>query len=728
MLNKKTFKIKGMHCASCAQIIESKLKKIDGINKIAVNFATEKVAVEFDSEKSSLEKMNQEISKLGYRFEIDNKEDNSNKDKIQNLKLLFVIPVGLLTFSLKIRDLLALIWPKIPSIPIQTKHWDLILMFTSLLVIILVGRPFLKGIINFVKFRVANMDTLIGLGTMTAFLYSTIIILFPAIKIKLNLPNQVYFDTVIGIIAFVTLGKYLESRSKAKTGETIKKLLGLQAKTALVQRNGKEIEIPMNQVILGDIVIIKPGMKIPIDGLIIEGSSSIDESMISGESMPIDKKVGDKVFGATINKQGSFLFKANKIGDKTLLSQIIKIVEEAQGSKAPIQSLADKISGIFVPVVLVIAILSFLVWLIIGQNLTFAILSLVGVLVIACPCALGLATPTAITVGVGRGAENGILIKNAESLERLSKVDIVVMDKTGTLTKGEPKVTDIVVLDKNFDEEKLLKYAASVEKLSEHPLAQTIVKEAKDRNIELLKCSDFLNKEGIGVQGKVNNKKVIISKSEQKNNKLASQGKTVVDIKINNKLVGQIAMSDVVKDEALETIEKLHQKGLKVIMITGDNQQAANFVADQLGINEVIAGVLPWEKAEKIKELQEKGHKVVMVGDGINDAPPLVQSDVGIAMATGSDIAIESAGITILGGDIKKLPQAIELAKATILIVKQNLFWAFIYNTIGVPLASGIFYPIFGIFLNPIFAGMAMAVSSVSVVGNSLRLKVKRIK
>lgn len=727
MLNKKTFKIKGMHCASCAQIIETKLKKTEGIDKIAVNFATEKVFVYFDSEKSSLEKMNQVISKLGYTFETNN-QDNSNKNKINNLKLLFVLPVGLLTFALKIRDLLAVIWPKIPSIPIQVKHWDLILMVTSLIVIILVGRPFLKGVINFIKFRVANMDTLIGLGTITAFVYSAIIILFPTIKVRLDLPDQVYFDTVIGIIAFVTLGKYLESRSKAKTGETIKKLLALQAKTAIVSRDGQEIEIPINQVILGDLVIIKPGMKIPIDGVIFEGSTSVDESMISGESMPVDKKVGDKVFGATINKQGSFIFKANKIGDKTLLSQIIKIVEAAQGSKAPIQNLADKISAIFVPIVLVIALLSFLIWLIIGQSLTFAILSLVGVLVIACPCALGLATPTAITVGVGRGAENGILIKNAESLEKLSKIDIVVMDKTGTLTKGQPKVTDIIILDKNFDQEKLLKYSASVEKLSEHPLAQTIVQAAKDRHITLLKCSDFINKEGIGVQGIVNNKKVSISKSEQKNNKLSRQGKTVVDIKINNKIVGQIAMSDVIKDEAIETIKKLHNKGLKVIMITGDNKQAAQFIAKQLEIDQVIAGVLPWQKAEEIKKLQVTGLKVVMVGDGINDAPPLVQSDVGIAMATGSDIAIESAGMTILGGDIKKVPQAIELAKATMIIVKQNLFWAFIYNTIGIPLASGIFYPIFGIFLNPIFAGMAMAVSSLSVVGNSLRLKVKRIK
>lgn len=715
-----------MHCASCAQIIETKLKKIPGINNIAVNFATEKASVDFDSKKSSLEKMNQEISKLGYSFEVDNK-DSPTKNKINNLKLLFVLPVGFLTFGLKIRDLLSIIWPKIPSIPIQARHWDLILMFTSLIVILLVGTSFLKGIINFIKFRVANMDTLIGIGTVTAFIYSTIILLFPVVKVKLNLPDQVYFDTVIGIIAFVTLGKYLESRSKAKTGETIKKLLGLQAKTATVSRNGKEIEVPLSQVVIGDLIIIKPGMKIPVDGIITQGSTSIDESMISGESMPVDKKVGDKVFGATINKQGSFLFKANKIGDKTLLSQIIKIVEEAQGSKAPIQSLADKISGIFVPIVLVIALLSFIIWFFVGQNLTFAILSLVGVLVIACPCALGLATPTAITVGVGRGAENGILIKNAESLEKLSKIDVVIMDKTGTLTKGEPKITDIISLDKNFNQEKLLKYTASVEKLSEHPLAQTIVEEAKDKKIKLMKCTNFLNKEGIGVQGKVNNKKIEISKSTQKNNKLASQGKTVVDIKINNKIVGQIAMSDVIKDEAIETISKLHHKNLKVIMITGDNQQAAQFVASQLNIDKVIAGVLPWEKAEEIKKLQEKGFKVAMVGDGINDAPPLVQSDVGIAMATGSDIAIESAGMTILGGDIKKVPQAIELAKATMVTVKQNLFWAFIYNTIGIPLASGIFYPIFGIFLNPIFAGMAMAVSSLSVVGNSLRLKVKRI-
>jgi P-type Cu+ transporter len=728
MLSNKVLKVKGMHCASCSQIIENKLKTTEGIKKINVSFATEKAKVDFDPKKINIPKINEIISKFGYSFELDNKINNKEKKHLENRKLWIVLPISIFVFGLIIRDLLAFIWTGIPSLPIETDLWNIILMFLSAIIFLLVGRPFLKGIINFLRFGIANMDTLIGIGTMTAFIYSTVIVLFPTIKIKLNLPDQVYFDAVIGVIGFVTFGKYLENNSKEKTGETIKKLLGLQAKTALILKNNREIEIPISEVKIGDILIVKPGAKIPVDGVITSGYSSIDESMISGEAIPVDKKVGNQVIGATINKQGSFQFRATKVGTETVLAQIIKIVEEAQGSKAPIQNLADKISGVFVPIVLIIGLLSFGLWLIIGHSLSLAILSLVGVLVIACPCALGLATPTAIIVGVGRGAENGILIKNAESLERLNKVDTIIMDKTGTITKGEAEVTDVVVIDKNFKEEEIVKYVSSVENLSEHPLAKTIVREAKQRKIELSKCSNFKNMEGIGVEGKVDNKLIEVLKSKKKNKSLEKQGKTVVDIKIEGKLVGQIAMSDTIKDEAIMAVESLHKKGIKVIMMTGDSIRAANFIAKQVKIDEVIAGVMPGQKAEKVAELQENGLKVAMVGDGINDAPALVQAEVGIAMATGSDIAIESAGITILGGDIQKVSQAIGLAKATMKTVKENLFWAFIYNLVGIPLASGVLYPIFGIFLNPIFAGMAMAGSSVSVVGNSLRLKVRRIK
>ena len=725
MSQNREIKIEGMHCASCSQIIESRLKKLEGIEKAEVSFATEKLKLEFDEEKINLEKIDGELKKLGYKLKTEEKE--KKKDVWKKEKIILVLIIAIFILGLVMRDLLALIWPTIPAWPISGQKWNLILMVLATVVFGLVGKPFLKGIKNFLRFGAANMDTLIGIGTTTAFVYSAVITLWPAVRVKLNLPEMVYFDAVIGVLGFVTLGKYLESNSKEKTGETIKKLLGLQAKTALVIREGKEMEIALAEVVVGDVLIIKPGAKIPVDGIIIEGNSSVDESMISGEPIPVDKKIGDEVIGATINKQGSLEMRATKVGEKTVLAQIIKIVEEAQSSKAPIQALADKISGVFVPIVLGIAAVSFLGWLILGQSLSWAILSLVGVLVIACPCALGLATPTAIIVGVGRGAENGILIKNAESLERLSKIDTVVMDKTGTITKGEAKVTDVIIIDKNFDEEKILMMAGSVEKLSEHPLAKTIVNETNLRKIELKKCSDFRNNEGIGVEGKVDDKKVEIKKLAEKN-ELIDQGKTVVEVKINNKRVGLIAMSDTVKEGVGEVVKKLKNKGIRVVMLTGDNKRAAETIAREVGIETVIAEVRPDEKANKILELQKSGAKVAMVGDGINDAPALVQAEVGVAMATGSDIAIESAGITILGGEIEKVDMAIGLAKATMATVKENLFWAFIYNLVGIPLAAGWLYPLFGIFLNPVFAGMAMAGSSVSVVSNSLRLRLKKIK
>ena len=501
-----------------------------------------------------------------------------------------------------------------------------------------------------------------------------------------------------------------------------------------------EKEIPISDVKIGDIIIVKPGMKIPVDGQITEGRSSIDESMITGESIPVDKRVEDLVVGATINKQGSFKFKATKVGSDTVLAQIIKMVEEAQGSKAPIQAMADKISSIFVPIVLIIAFLTLIIWLIVGSQLigfspalSFGLISFVGILVIACPCALGLATPTAIIVGVGKGAQYGILIKNAESLEKLAKVDTIVFDKTGTITKGEPEVTDIVVLDENLNHNDILQIAASLENHSEHPLAQAIVKKAKAKNINLLEVKNFNSLEGVGVTGEINSKIIEIHKPDINDGKvpgiisLQTQGKTVVIIKLNKKAVGLIALADTLKNEAVEAIKAIHKQGLKTIMLTGDNKLAARYIANLAGIDEVIAEVLPHEKANKIKELQAKGEIVAMAGDGINDAPALVQADVGIAMATGTDVAIESAGITLLSGDIRKIAQAVVLAKSTIMTVKQNLFWAFIYNIIGIPVAAGILYPVWGIMLNPIFAGLAMAGSSVSVVSNSLRLKTKRL-
>jgi len=731
MTKTETLKIKGMHCASCASIIESKLSKLDGVKSIGVNFATETAKVQYQENEINPEIMNQSISKLGYSFEISENHEH-HKDDNQN-KVQFVLPISLFVFLVMLWDIAAKSFSFIPNLPIPMEFLNLIFLILSTVVIFWIGKPFLQGVLRFFKFGVANMDTLIGIGTGVAYIYSAIITLLPQVRNYLHLPSETYFDVTIVVIGFITLGKYLESNSKQKTGETIKKLLGLQAKTALVLRNGKEIEIPILEVKIGDLIIIKPGAKIPVDGIITKGTSSIDESMVSGEPLPVDKKIGDEVIGATINKQGSFLFKATKIGTDTVLSQIIKIVEEAQGSKAPIQALADKISAVFVPIVLIIAVLSFVLWLILGipsfglsTSLSFALLSFVGVLVIACPCALGLATPTAIIVGVGKGAENGILIKNAESLEKLSQIDVVVMDKTGTITKGQPQVTDIISLDEDYDEKEILKYAASVEKLSEHPLAQTIVNKAGFLKIKLIDCQDFMSKEGVGVTGKINKKTVSVHKLNQ-TDELINQGKTVVAVDVDNKIIGKIALSDTVKDEAVEAIKRIHQQGIKVIMLTGDNQKSAEFIAKQVGIDEVIAEVLPWEKANKIKELQSLNQKVAMVGDGINDAPALVQADVGIAMATGTDIAIESAGITLLHGDIQKISQTIKLARLTMKTVKQNLFWAFIYNIIGIPIASGVLYPFLGIVLNPIFAGLAMSFSSVSVVTNSLRLKNKKL-
>jgi len=718
-------KIKGMHCVACANIITNKVSKLAGVKKIEVSYASETAKIDFQENITNLEKIDQEISKLGYRLDLDLGKNEQKKADNEIDKIYFSLPISVFVFLVMIWDILSKAIKEIPKLPIPMDFLNIIFGGLATVFMFWIGKSFLMGIVRFIKFGVANMDTLVGIGTGTAWIYSSLVILFPQIKTRFGLPNETYFDVTIVVIGLVTFGKYLESRSKEKTGETIKKLLGLQAKTALVWRDKKEVEIPIEEVKLGEIVIIKPGTKIPNDGIIIEGFTSIDESMISGEALPVDKKTGDLVIGATINKQGSIRIKVTKIGEDTVLSQIIKIVEQAQNSKAPIQKMADRVSAIFVPTVLVIALATLILWAVFG-SLPMAIVSFVGVLVIACPCALGLATPTAIIVGVGKGASEGILIKNAESLEKLAKVDTVVFDKTGTVTKGQPIVTDVVSLAKDYDEEKILKYAASVEKLSEHPLAKTIVDQAKFKKIKLWKCSDFEAKEGIGVIGTVNKKQVFIHKLET-GDELSEQGKTVVIVEIDKKIVGKIGMSDTVKDEAIEAIKKLRQQNIEVVMLTGDNQRSAEFIGRQVGIDNIIAGVLPHQKAQKIKELQRSGKKVAMVGDGINDAPALVQADVGIAMSNGSDIAIESAEITILKGDIQKIYKTINLARATIKTVKQNLFWAFIYNIIGIPLAAGLLYPIWGIRLNPVFAGAAMSFSSVSVVSNSLRLKWKKL-
>jgi P-type Cu+ transporter len=756
-MTNKTLQVKGMHCASCSAIIMKKVSTLPGVDAITVNVATEKATISFDERTITIDHMNNEIEKLGYSF-VDEEskskgEDHGmhtrlnipKEDKVKELMVMksktqFVLPIALLVFGLMMWDITAQLFATVPNFPLPMSLFNTLSMVFASIVLFWIGQPFLQGVVKFLRYRVANMDTLIGIGTSVAYLYSLGITLFPNIRTNLGLPETTYFDVTIVVIGFVILGKYLEARSKLRTGEAIEKLIGLQAKTALLWRDGKEVEVPIDEVQIGDILIVKPGSKIPVDGTIIEGYSSIDESMITGEPIPVDKKVGDFVVGATINKQGNFKFKATKIGSDTMLAQIIKMVEDAQGSRAPIQALADRISSVFVPTVLGIAVLTIILWLTIGTQafgfstaLSYGIYSFVSVLVIACPCALGLATPTAIIVGVGKGAEHGILIRNAEALEKLSHVDTVVLDKTGTITKGKPEVTDIIALDSVWSVKDILRISASIEKLSEHPLADAVVTKASDEKVILDTVTNFQAQEGVGVAGSIGGKHISIHKptkndmEETKIQELQTQGKTVVIVEVDKKKVGLIALSDTVKEESKEMIDKLHSRNIKVIMLTGDNPVAARYIADLVGIDEVMAEVLPQEKRGKIQELQNNGGIVAMVGDGINDAPALVQADVGIAMGTGTDVAIESAGITLLGGDVAKIAQAIKLSKITMRGIKQNLFWAFIFNVVGIPLAAGLFYPVFGWLLNPAFAGFAMAMSSVTVVGNSLRIKSKKL-
>ena len=556
--------------------------------------------------------------------------------------------------------------------------------------------------------------------------------------------DATYYDVAIIVITFITLGKYLEARAKVKTGDAIEKLLTLQAKTALVIRDGKETELPVAEVVHGDLIIVKPAGKIPVDGVITDGSSYVDESMVTGEPMPIRKAAGDSVVAGTLNTSGSFTFKATKVGAETMLAHIIRMVAEAQGSRAPIQALADKISSIFVPAVLVIAFLSLGLWLLIGagplgfaQALSFGLVSFVGVLVIACPCALGLATPTAIIVGVGKGAKEGILIKDAATLEKLHKVGVVVVDKTGTITRGKPELTSIRNLSDKSDDE-IVAVLASLENKSEHPIAHAITEYAKERYIAVLPVEQFEMLKGKGISGRVNGIKYFAGNpravaGEQRGSEASTlenetkEGKTPVVLAAEGKVLAVVMIADAVKPDAVKAVRDLHALGIKVVMLTGDDANTAGYIARQVGIDDVVAEVLPEDKLNKIKELQAQGEIVAMAGDGVNDAPALAQADVGIAMATGTDVAIESAGITLLHGDISKLVKAIRLSKLTMRGIKQNLFWAFAYNIIGIPLASGLFYPVFGWLLSPVFAGAAMALSSVSVVGNSLRLKTKTI-
>lgn len=759
-----TYKIKGMHCASCASIIEKTFKKTNGVESVEVNYGTETVKVSIDKSKTNPEHLSAQIEKLGYSLELPTAESmgmsteehaghlglNQSKEEklaeVASQKSLVISAIPLAIFSVFVMswDILAQ-YSVVPMMGNTIKEFfhHLLPIFATYTLFV-VGKPYLFGFYRFLRYGKANMDTLIGIGTISAFVYSFAVTAFEDVLKPFINVDHTYYDVTIVVITFIALGKYLEARSKIKTGDAILKLLNLQAKTALVVRGGVEIEISINEVVHGDVVIVKPGAKIPVDGVILDGASFIDESMVTGEPMPVQKKIGDSVVSGTINTTGAFIFNATKVGSETLLAQIITMVEEAQGSKAPIQALVDKISSVFVPIVLVIAFLSFGLWLLLGsgslgfaQALSYGLVSFVGVLVIACPCALGLATPTAIIVGVGKGAKEGILIKDAATLEKLHKVNIVVVDKTGTITKGKPTLTDIENLS-DLKNEELVSILATLENKSEHPIAHAIVNYAKEKNIAVTAVSDFESLQGKGVKGSiggveyfVGNTKLVaelgISFDVSKLEIFTEQGKTPVIIatkeKGNGIILGFVMVSDEIKTESIEAVKNLHALGIKVVMLTGDDEKAAKHIASLVGIDEVIAQVLPQDKLLKIKELQSQGQIVAMAGDGVNDAPALAQADVGIAMGTGTDVAIESAGITLLGGDISKLVKAIKLSKITMRGIKQNLFFAFIYNIIGIPLAAGLFYPIFGWLLNPVFAGFAMAMSSVSVVSNSLRIK-----
>jgi len=759
----KTYKIKGMHCASCAGIIEKTLKKFDGVDFAQVNYATETAKISYEESKTDLSLLSKKIEPLGYSIEIGAQEmgmsesehaghtgmGQSKNEKLAEvrglgMKVLSAIPLTLITIFVMSWDILAG-WGKIsPMSNFWQEFFHHLLPIMATYMLFVVGKPYLFGFYRFLRYGKANMDTLIGMGTLTAYVYSFTVTAFEdSLKSFINV-DATYYDVTIVVIAFITLGKYLEARSKIKTGDAIEKLLGLQAKTALVLRDGKEIEISINDVVHGDHIIVKPGTKIPVDGTVTDGSSYINESMITGEPMPVQKKIGDNVVAGTINESGAFTFRATKIGSETMLAQIIKMVEEAQGSRAPIQALADKISAVFVPIVLGLSFVTLGAWLLIGtgslgfsQALSFGLVSFVGILIIACPCALGLATPTAIIVGVGKGARSGILIKDAATLEKLHKVNTVVVDKTGTITMGKPTLVDIENLSGNSDEE-FISIIASLEKKSEHPIAHAVTHYALAKKIELREVSDFEAIKGKGLQGTISGEKYFVGNvqliddlginfDKSKIEKFTSEGKTPVMLATENKFLGSVYVSDEVKKESKQAVADLHKLGIEVVMLTGDDEKAAKFIASQVGINEVLAHVLPKDKLEKIKSLQSQGKIVAMAGDGVNDAPALAQADIGIAMGTGTDVAIESAGITLLHGDISKLVKAIKLSKMTMRGIKQNLFWAFIYNIVGIPLAAGVFYPLFGWLLNPVFAGLAMAFSSVSVVGNSLRIKTKKL-
>ena len=740
---KSIFPVTGMTCAACVARVEEALSSVPGVVSANVNLASEKATVEY-LEGTDIADLKRAVSGAGYTLgaEAETLEDvtSAAQREIRHVRnrlvvaAVLAIAIFILMWVPDFSGKLYLLWAL--ATPVQ--FWA--------------GWRYYRGMWGALRHKTADMNTLIAVGTSAAYFYSVVAVLFPGIFAAEAVERNVYFDTSAMIITLITLGKFLEARAKGQTSAAIKKLIGLQPKTALVVRDGQETEIPIEDVQVGDLILVRPGERVPVDGIVRQGYSSIDESMVTGESLPVEKKIGDSVIGATINKTGSFQFEATRVGKNTTLAQIIRMVEEAQGSKAPIQRLADVIASYFVPIVIGIALITFIVWFFVGPTpaLTFALLNFVAVLIIACPCALGLATPTAIMVGTGKGAENGVLIRSAEALERAHKINTVLLDKTGTLTQGEPKVTDIMVAPSSSKEE-VIRLAASTEHGSEHPLGEAIVRAALEMGLELSPVSDFNAVPGHGVEASVEGKKLLLGNLRlmedrdialnglgEEAARLREQGKTVMFLGEDSRVTGVIAVADTLKSNAAEALARLQQMGIETVMLTGDNRRTAEAIAREVGISRVLAEVLPEHKAQEVKKLQSEGKVVAMVGDGINDAPALAQADVGIAIGTGTDVAMETGDITLIRGDLSGIVTAISLSRSTVRTIKQNLFWAFAYNTILIPVAAGVLYLAFGQtgvpsgarfilgdygFLNPILAAAAMAASSLTVLSNSLRLR-----
>ncbi|MDO8529208.1 MAG: heavy metal translocating P-type ATPase [bacterium] len=735
----------GMHCSSCANIIERSLKKVPGVKQANVNFAAEKASIVFDENTSSAKNLIEAVSKAGYKAEEVDVKDTEYERRKREKETSTYFNKFIFSFILSLPMLYFMLLDFFKWLPGEKSFAPYIGIFSLLLTIpiqFIIGAGFYKGMWSSLKMKTFNMDSLIAIGTSTAFFYSLynyasyVFTNNSLIGVEgMKIPN-LYFETAAYLITFVILGKWLEIRTKGKTSDAIKKLMGLQAKTARVVRDGRTLDIAIDEVIHGDIVVVRPGEKVPVDGKIVKGSSAVDESMITGESLPIEKQVGDSVIGGTMNKVGSFEFEATKVGSETALAQIIRLIEEAQGSKAPIQNFADKISAWFVPTVIGLAIITFFVWyLALGSTLAFALMAFTSVIVIACPCALGLATPTSLMVGTGKGAEYGVLVKGGEALEAASNISAVIFDKTGTLTKGKPEVTDVVSFGA-MDEDEILAIAAGLEKLSEHPLAEAIYNHAQEEGISYGEAVNFKAIPGHGVHGDINgityyfgNRKLIADvlklstdRIDRKMTRLEEQGKTAMILATKEGLIGTVAVADTVKETSREAVEKLKKLGIDVWMITGDNARTAKAIAQQVGITNVLAEVLPEDKANEVKKLQDSGKKVAMVGDGINDAPALAQSNVGIAMGSGTDVAMEAGDIVIMKSDLNDVVTSFQLSKETMGKIKQNMFFALFYNVIGIPIAARVFFA-FGLVLKPELAGLAMALSSISVVSNSLLLR-----